>query len=1209
MDDLDTVGKYGTISLIRKNTLEAITSYPVDDERTTFGRDPKCSIRMYFHAVDPLHCVLYFDDGKAYLEVHGSDGVTVDDVLVPSGSTVALNNASKFMIWRKLFSFTYPPREIRSILMTSPRKANSKSLRMSMIHSAVIMTPRANARTQTLDLRTLQSPLKPYKEAPNEVVTFVDSDQIAVVEDNCVPRGTTAGSSVLEAEEEQDRSLVALEEIDYDENAVEDPVFSRSPIKRVPTGSPFTSSQQQPSTPFRALTPTLHRRTSTHAQVPPLSSVKSPVPTFLPPSASPSAPRLLSPGRPLQSSSLVPRDQWRQSVFTPQPPRTPPKRKQARMSMHKAVLVRSAHRLMMAAAKEREEKEEEDEVEEGVSPERKAEAVNFGSAEPEAGDDDAEGEDDFELRTGQGVGCNEEADERPESTPSSGVLQVGANLFSSLSTFVRKSLSPERRSASGEPHAGIADHESEDGEITDQASVSPLLHQPDSTEVSDSTGREQPHSRPEFVFNFKSNAKEGLKPVHSSPNLPPQRSPVRPLVRFNFAPFQVLGATREEVVRNEEETVKSTEEDITDAQDVDVLAKSASPITRHDSNPFYTPQVTRVLPLQTNTVDRPQAPGFDGEMPKLNTFWSKPIRPRKSLEPSAPFAQSLIQITPSKPHMLQQAPDEEENVGDDENAKRERELRAQRRKSLLAAMDATPRHLTDPSTRKSAVLAGASKRREGSLVPGSPSKTRQPDSLHEVDNNLALGQPHAAVAPEPTLVDFTELKSKKGEDLTARLLLEEESDVSSAFEEAIEPVADALDVLKANVARARRESAFRAARLSHGGGLLDTPAHISTPSETFDSQNTAEGAETQPLDLAGLLSTDHVELPSRELSSSNATPTGEEGLEVDITEAQAELTEVQADVTKEFNVAEEMKQETVDVEEEVTKTRRATKRTPSPFKRDTVEQSPTRTTRGTKRSAAVEEESSVAKRSTRRRVQETQDDDAQDNLVEEAPRPLRRGRTKAKGAPSTSSTITSTRPSRATATNPTAGPSTRVAGVVPRIRNNSVATTSAIPSKRTAGDTDRQTNNNTGTRVKRSTRPDPDQGVDDEEDSSPRKRRKAAATVKEEEPDEPRVPSGSLARKTSASRLPSALPTANRRAPATTKKTPSNRKGAADHDKENTPETAEDQATGKASAGKTTKAAKIPAASTRSRSVATASNQEELAAHSGGRSRRERPKK
>lgn len=692
-----------------------------------------------------------------------------------------------------------------------------------------------------------------------------------------------------------------------------------------------------------------------------------------------------------------------------------------------------------------------------------------------------------------------------------------------------------------------------------------------------------------------------------------------------------------------------------------------------------------------------------------------------------------MQITPSKTHVQEQALDDEMKVGDDENAKRERvrlwgyyfrsskvlkseaiqELRAQRRKSLLAAMDATPRHLTDPSTRKSAVLAGASKRREGSLVPGSPSKKLQPDSLHEGENNLVLGQSHGPVGPEPTLVDFAESRSEKGEDLTARLLLEEESDVSSAFEEAIEPVADALDVLKANVARARRESAVRAARLSHGGELLDTSAHIPRPLETFDFQNTAEGAETESLDLAGLLSTGYVEFPGRELGSSGATPTGEEGLEVDITEAQAEVTEVKANVTKKLNVAQEMKQETVDVEEEVTRTRRATERTPSPSKRGAAEQSPTRTTRGTKRSAAVEGESSVARRSTRRRVQEAQDDDVQDTLVEEAPRPLRRGRSatpaaqtlpddtepaaptpstritrraasetprsasrspsksrsargkllaepvieeealeddiqpavkttvapkpskiakskavlvrppsradeqepsvrrvaKAKGAPSTSSTMTSTRPSRATATNPTAGPSTRVAGVVPRSRNNSAATTSAVPSKRTAGDNERQTSNNIGTRVKRSTRLDPDQGADDEEDSNPRKRRKAA-TVKEEEPDEALVPNGSLAKKTSGSRLPSALPTANRRAPTATKKTPSNRKGSVDHDKENTPETvqAEDQATGKASAGKA-KAAKTPAATTRGRSVAMASNQDELAANSGGKSRRERLKK
>lgn len=38
MDDMDTVGRYGTVALVRKLTFESVTSYPVDDERTTFGR-------------------------------------------------------------------------------------------------------------------------------------------------------------------------------------------------------------------------------------------------------------------------------------------------------------------------------------------------------------------------------------------------------------------------------------------------------------------------------------------------------------------------------------------------------------------------------------------------------------------------------------------------------------------------------------------------------------------------------------------------------------------------------------------------------------------------------------------------------------------------------------------------------------------------------------------------------------------------------------------------------------------------------------------------------------------------------------------------------------------------------------------------------------------------------------------------------------------
>ncbi|KAG9005903.1 hypothetical protein FRB90_010145 [Tulasnella sp. 427] len=974
MDDLDTVGKYGTISLIRKNTLEPITSYPVDDERTTFGRDPKCSIRMYFHAIDPLHCALNFEDGKAYLEVHGTGGVTVDDALIPSGATVALNNASRFMIWRKLFLFNYPPREIRSQLMASPRKANSKSLRMSMIHSAVIMTPRADTRHQTLDLRTLQSPIKPYMDAPNEVVTFVDSDQIAVVEDR--ETGSPA-DGFMDVDDDQDRALVALEEIDYDENQVDDPAFSRSPVKRAPAG--LFVSQQNPSTPFRALTPSLQRRPSISTIVPPLSSIKSPVPTYLPPSATPSAPRLLSPGRPLQSSSLVPRDQWRQAVasgFGPEPPRTP-RRRPARMSMHKAVLVRSAHRTMMAVAKEREEKDEEDEVEEVVSPERPTPAANFSPIGEEAGDDDAEGEEDPECRESNDEGSHTQSAKRPVPRPASGVLRAGVNLFSSLSTYVRKSLSPERKTSSEAQIANKLDQDSEEGEILEEASAA----EPPSPQI----------QIPSLNFQFGS-SKPSSTAGWAKSSLT-QESPVRPALQFSFSPLLSSTTTPQLPQGIECSPVKTAEEDITDAQDAKPSGEPSNFVVRHESNPFYTPQLTRVLPLQTNTVARPQAALFDGEMPKLNSFSGKPMRPRKTLDPSTSILQPLIQTAVDESPV--QLPGEDVKIEEDENVRKERELRAQRRKSMLAAMDATPRHLADPSKRLSTVLVSASKRREGSIVPGSPSKRRLGDS-YITSGNIQLeqsGDSSTAVSSQPalqteaTLVDLSEVNVGYSKTPITQLLLEEESDVSSAQDEVPEPSADALHVLKANVARARRESVVRAARLSHGGNFL---ASTETPLNTSDTEQEPGGESSQVLNLECLLSTGAGLLEPDNTFKDPSTERLDEGVEVDITEATAEVVEVPED--RPARREEPIKQEETSLGGDMPRTRRTVNRTPSPSKQAIAETSSTRTTRGTKRSATVEPEPSVVKRSTRRRVYEAQDDAESEIVVEEAPRPLRRGR-------------------------------------------------------------------------------------------------------------------------------------------------------------------------------------------------------------------------
>lgn len=55
MDDMDTVGRYGTVALVRKLTFESVTSYPVDDERTTFGR------YVYVHIVPDRRDIDYVE--------------------------------------------------------------------------------------------------------------------------------------------------------------------------------------------------------------------------------------------------------------------------------------------------------------------------------------------------------------------------------------------------------------------------------------------------------------------------------------------------------------------------------------------------------------------------------------------------------------------------------------------------------------------------------------------------------------------------------------------------------------------------------------------------------------------------------------------------------------------------------------------------------------------------------------------------------------------------------------------------------------------------------------------------------------------------------------------------------------------------------------------------------------------------------------------
>ena len=60
----DTQGRYGTLRLISTKSGKAVSSFPVDVDVLTFGRDISCDVRMYFVAVSSLHAKLVFEDSK-----------------------------------------------------------------------------------------------------------------------------------------------------------------------------------------------------------------------------------------------------------------------------------------------------------------------------------------------------------------------------------------------------------------------------------------------------------------------------------------------------------------------------------------------------------------------------------------------------------------------------------------------------------------------------------------------------------------------------------------------------------------------------------------------------------------------------------------------------------------------------------------------------------------------------------------------------------------------------------------------------------------------------------------------------------------------------------------------------------------------------------------------------------------------------------------
>lgn len=61
------IGRYGTISLMKRNESDAVvTSFGIDTEQLTFGRDPSCSVRLYYPDISLIHCKIIFEERKVY---------------------------------------------------------------------------------------------------------------------------------------------------------------------------------------------------------------------------------------------------------------------------------------------------------------------------------------------------------------------------------------------------------------------------------------------------------------------------------------------------------------------------------------------------------------------------------------------------------------------------------------------------------------------------------------------------------------------------------------------------------------------------------------------------------------------------------------------------------------------------------------------------------------------------------------------------------------------------------------------------------------------------------------------------------------------------------------------------------------------------------------------------------------------------------------
>ncbi|KAF8323852.1 hypothetical protein DL93DRAFT_2222740 [Clavulina sp. PMI_390] len=304
----DIQGRFGTLRLISTKTGKAVSSFPVDVDVLTFGRDVSCDVRMYFVQVSSLHAKLVFEGTKPLLSVMGSGGVHLGGTqILPSAGSgeptiVPLEDHATFSIHSKIFRFDYPTQDSRPVIPATPMPRARRSVRMSMVNAAYLITPNSKVTPTSPSLETLQSKFKPFKDAKTrsereQSVSLADVDDVLVVKQ---------GGDLIVTETLPERAEASGSSSSGIKTTSQDEPRGRSP-KKTPL-APSATNSNTPTTSF------------------PVSSARE---DDLEPPATPS----------------------------------PRARSGSRFSLHKAVLVRNSHRALV-------DQTDEDEVNHVISPER-----------------------------------------------------------------------------------------------------------------------------------------------------------------------------------------------------------------------------------------------------------------------------------------------------------------------------------------------------------------------------------------------------------------------------------------------------------------------------------------------------------------------------------------------------------------------------------------------------------------------------------------------------------------------------------------------------------------------------------------------------------------------------------------------------------------------------------------------------------------------